>query len=124
MRWNRHYKLKSYISGSLWLVPFFALLAYWVVSRITQGVGGWLLQTGRIDPTASFYGVSVGGRGRCSRRSSRQTFLSWYSPSVRCSSQFKSQAGSTRHGSSQRRCCGTTRSGSPSVISSLPYALT
>jgi len=61
MRWNRQYVLKSYISGSLWLVPFFAMLAYWIFSRIAQGVGGWLLRTGRSDEANAFYGLSMAG---------------------------------------------------------------
>lgn len=60
MPWNRRYAIKSYIRASLWLVPFFALLAYWVVSRITHGIEGWLLRTGRIDETA-FHGLSMAG---------------------------------------------------------------
>jgi uncharacterized membrane protein len=60
MRWNQKYSLKSYISGSLWLVPFVAVLLYWVVSRITHGIDGWLRRTGRIEATA-FYGVSITG---------------------------------------------------------------
>ena len=43
MLWNRQYIIKSYIRSSLWLVPFFAVLAYLVVIRITHGIGGWLL---------------------------------------------------------------------------------
>ena len=45
MHWNRQYIIKSYIRASLWFVPFLSLLAFWVISRITYGIGGWLLQT-------------------------------------------------------------------------------
>jgi uncharacterized membrane protein len=61
MLWNRQYILKSYIRSSLWLVPFFSILLFWVVSRITHGIGSWLLQTGRIDETTAFYGLSMAG---------------------------------------------------------------
>lgn len=61
MRWNQRYLIKSYINASLWLMPFFALLAFWVLSRITQAIGGWLLMTGRIDGTTAFYGATVTG---------------------------------------------------------------
>jgi uncharacterized membrane protein len=61
MLWNRQYIIKSYIRSSLWLVPFFAVLAFWVVSRITHGIGGWLLQTGRIDEATAFFGLSMAG---------------------------------------------------------------
>jgi len=61
MHWNRQYIIKSYIRASLWFVPFLSLLAFWVISRITFGIGGWLLRTGRIDETTMFYAVTVAG---------------------------------------------------------------
>ena len=61
MRWNSKYALMSYIRGSLWITPFFALLLYWVVSHIADAVGAWLMATGRIDETTSFYGLSLTG---------------------------------------------------------------
>jgi uncharacterized membrane protein len=61
MPWNRRYLLKSYISGSLWLVPFAALVLYWVVSRILLGIDGWLERTGRIDEATAFFGLSLSG---------------------------------------------------------------
>ncbi len=61
MRWNWQYIIKSYIRSSLWLVPFFAVLAYMVVTRITHGIGGWLMQTGRIDEMTAFMGLSMAG---------------------------------------------------------------
>jgi len=61
MCWNRQYVIKSYIRGSLWLVPFFAMVLFWGTSRITHGIGGWLIRTGRIDETTAFYGLSMAG---------------------------------------------------------------
>jgi uncharacterized membrane protein len=61
MHWNRRYVIKSYIRASLWLVPFVAMVLYWVVSRITHGIGGWLLRTGRIDEAAAFLGLTMVG---------------------------------------------------------------
>ncbi len=61
MRWNRQYIIKSYIRSSLWLVPFFAVLAYLVVHRITHGIGAWLLHTGRIDEATAFMGLPMAG---------------------------------------------------------------
>ncbi|MCB2147083.1 MAG: DUF2254 domain-containing protein [Deltaproteobacteria bacterium] len=61
MLWNRRYLIKSYIQASLWLMPFFALLAYWVISRTSYGIGAWLLQTGRIDETTAFFGATIVG---------------------------------------------------------------
>ena len=61
MLWNRQYIIKSYIRSSLWLVPLFSVLAYWLISHVTGSIGGWLLQTGRIDATTAFYGASATG---------------------------------------------------------------
>ena len=61
MLWNRKYVIQSYIRSSLWLVPFFAVLAYLVVTRITHGIGGWLLHTGRIDESTALLGLPMAG---------------------------------------------------------------
>jgi uncharacterized membrane protein len=53
--------IKSYIRASLWLVPFVAVVLYWVASRITHGIDGWLLGTGRIDETTAFLGLTMVG---------------------------------------------------------------
>jgi len=42
-------------------VPFFAVLAYMIVNRITYYIGKWLLETGRIDETTAFLGLSMAG---------------------------------------------------------------
>ena len=42
-------------------MPFFSVLAYMVVSRITHAVGLWLIQTGRIDETTAFYALDMAG---------------------------------------------------------------
>ena len=59
--WNKWYSIKSYIRASLWFVPFVAVVLYWVVTRITHGIGGWLLRTGRIDETTAYFGLSMAG---------------------------------------------------------------
>ncbi len=61
MLWNRQYIIKSYIRSSLWLVPFFAVLAFMVATRVAHGIGGWLLRTERIDETSAFLGLSMAG---------------------------------------------------------------
>ena len=61
MLWNRRYVIKSYIRSSLWLMPFFALLTWYVVNYITNGIAGWLLRTGRIDPKTAFLGLTMVG---------------------------------------------------------------
>jgi uncharacterized membrane protein len=61
MLWSRRYIIKSYIRSSLWLMPFFALLGYMVVHRITYAIGAWLLRTGQIDEATSLFGLSMEG---------------------------------------------------------------
>lgn len=61
MRWDRKYVIMSYIRSSLWLVPFFAVLAYMAVTRITFAIGRWLLQNGLIDESTDFLGLSMAG---------------------------------------------------------------
>jgi uncharacterized membrane protein len=61
MRWNLKYAIRSYISGSMWLVPLFALLFYMVFHRITYAMGGWMLQSGYINAETSFFGLSMAG---------------------------------------------------------------
>ena len=59
--WNRRYTRASYVSGSLWIVPVFAMLLFWVCSRATRAVGAWLVETGHIDQATAFYGLSGAG---------------------------------------------------------------
>jgi uncharacterized membrane protein len=61
MQWNRRYLIKSYVRNSLWLVPFFAVVLYWVVSNITYGIDTWLLRTGRVDAKFAFLGLAMVG---------------------------------------------------------------
>jgi len=61
MRWNRKYAIESYIRSSLWLVPFFAVLAYMAVNRITYSIGRWFLHNGLIDEKTAFLGLSMAG---------------------------------------------------------------
>jgi len=61
MPWNRRYLVKSYVRNSLWLMPFFAAVLYWVVSSITYRIDGWLLQTGQIDAKTAFLGLTMVG---------------------------------------------------------------
>ena len=43
MRWNQRYVLKSYIRGALWVVPFFAVVAYLVFARVAEALNRWLV---------------------------------------------------------------------------------
>ncbi len=61
MHWNRRYILKSYIRASLWLIPFLAVVLYWVLNRITYAIDAWLVRTGRIDETTAFLGLTMVG---------------------------------------------------------------
>ena len=61
MKWNQLYNIRSYIRASLWLVPFVAMILYWVVCRITYGIDAWLVRTGQIDDMTAFYGLSMAG---------------------------------------------------------------
>lgn len=61
MTWNRQYIIKSYIRSSLWLMPFFALVTWYIVNYMTYGIGEWLLRTGRIDEKTAFLGLTMVG---------------------------------------------------------------
>jgi uncharacterized membrane protein len=61
MTWNRRYIAKSYIKSSLWIVPFVAVVLFWVISRATHSFGGWLLASGRIDEATAFFGLTMAG---------------------------------------------------------------
>jgi uncharacterized membrane protein len=61
MRWNLKYAIRSYISHSMWLVPLFALLFYFVFAQATSAFEAWLLRTGRIDASTAYLGLSLSG---------------------------------------------------------------
>jgi len=59
--WNRRYALKSYVSGSMWLVPLVALLVYAFFHRLVHAVDVWLVAKGWADGVNSFQALSVSG---------------------------------------------------------------
>jgi uncharacterized membrane protein len=61
MRWNLKYAIRSYISHSMWLVPLFALLFYFVFAQVTSAFEAWLLRTGRLDASTAYLGLSLAG---------------------------------------------------------------
>ena len=61
MRWNLKYAIRSYVSHSMWLVPLFALLFYFVFAQATSAFEGWLLRTGRIDASTAYLGLPMAG---------------------------------------------------------------
>ncbi len=70
MQRNQRYIIKNYIKSSLWLMPFFALLAFWVISRVIYRLDDWLLLTGRLSETTAFLGATAVGA-----RSSLETII-------------------------------------------------
>jgi uncharacterized membrane protein len=61
VRWNLKSATKHYVTGSMWLVPVFALLFYQLFVQITFAFEAWLLRTGRIDETSALLGLSPTG---------------------------------------------------------------
>jgi uncharacterized membrane protein len=61
MFWNRQHIIKNCIRSSLWLAPFFAVLACRVINRMTCGIVDWLLQDGIMDNKKAFLGLSMSG---------------------------------------------------------------
>ena len=61
MRWNLKYAIRSYVSGSMWLVPLFALLIYIVFAQVTTAIEDWLLRTARLDATTAYLGLPMAG---------------------------------------------------------------
>jgi len=61
MRWKLKYIVRSYASGSLWLVPLVAVLFYFVFRRILDFIDAWLLQSGWLDESTAFFGLSMAG---------------------------------------------------------------
>jgi len=61
MQWNRRYVRRSYVSGSMWVVPLFALLFYAVFHRGVNALGNWLVEEGWASESVSFLGLSVTG---------------------------------------------------------------
>src|SRR6478736_10180495 len=59
--WNRRYALKSYVSGSMWLVPLVALLVYAFFHRLVHAVDLWLVAKGWANAVNSFQALSVSG---------------------------------------------------------------
>jgi uncharacterized membrane protein len=61
LRWNQRFTIKSYIGGSMWIVPLVALLVFQVFYPAVHAMGAWLVQVGVIDARTSFLGLSVAG---------------------------------------------------------------
>ena len=59
MQWNRRYVRRSYIRGSMWVVPLVALMIYAVFHRGVNAFGNWLVARGWASESVSFLGLSV-----------------------------------------------------------------
>src|SRR6187431_2375856 len=59
--WNRRYVLKSYISGSMWLVPLFALLVYAAFHRVVHAFGAWMVERAWTSDATSFQALPLAG---------------------------------------------------------------
>lgn len=59
--WNRLYAVKSYLSSSLWVVPFGAVLVEQVLVNAVIALTDWLVASGRVDQATVLINVSVTG---------------------------------------------------------------
>jgi uncharacterized membrane protein len=60
-RWNWRYAIKSYLGGSMSLVPILALVANQVFRLVVQAIRDRLLEAGMLDDSSSFLALSVSG---------------------------------------------------------------
>jgi uncharacterized membrane protein len=58
MPWNRRYSIMSYARSSLWIVPVGALFAEIVLKRLSERLGGWMVNQGFYDLKTGFYALS------------------------------------------------------------------
>jgi len=58
MAWNRRYSIMSYARSSLWIVPVTALIAEIVLKRLSERLGGWMVQQGFYDLKTGFFALS------------------------------------------------------------------
>ena len=59
--WNQRYVLKSYVTGSMWLVPLVALMVYAAFHRGVHAFGSWMVEHGWTNNATSFQGLSLSG---------------------------------------------------------------
>ena len=59
--WNQQYLMRSYLTGSLWLAPFFAIVFFWVFSRVMFWIGRLLLRFELLDEKTAFLGLGMTG---------------------------------------------------------------
>jgi len=59
MAWNRKYSVISYVRSSLWIVPILAMTAGFVLKRIAEHVGAWLVAHHAYDLKSGFFAVNA-----------------------------------------------------------------
>ncbi len=59
--WNRWYVLRSYVSSSLWIVPFIAIVLALSLKRVSEALGAWMYRSGFYDLKTAFFGFSMSG---------------------------------------------------------------
>ena len=53
--------LKSYVSGSMWLVPLVALMVYAAFHRVVHAIGAWMVERGWTSDATSFQALPLAG---------------------------------------------------------------
>lgn len=59
MAWNRRYSIMSYVSSSLWVVPVGALFVQIGLKRLSERLGGWMVQQGFYDLKTGFLALTA-----------------------------------------------------------------
>jgi len=59
MAWNRRYSIMSYARSSLWVVPVIALIAAIILKRLSERLGGWMVNQGFYDLKTGFYALTA-----------------------------------------------------------------
>ena len=59
MAWNKKYSVISYVRSSLWIVPILAMTAGFVLKRIAEYVGAWLVAHHAYDLKSGFFAVNA-----------------------------------------------------------------
>ena len=59
MAWNRRYSLRSYVRSALWIVPVLALITQFVMKRLAENLGAWMVSQGFYDLQTGFFAVNA-----------------------------------------------------------------
>ena len=61
MSWSLRYRLLSHIRSSIWIVPLIAVFVQFILKRLSERLGVWMLHQGYYDLKTGFYGLDVAG---------------------------------------------------------------